>query len=158
MHSFGPFLLSSRHLMAKTNSLKFLSKVKTLFPHVAAPLTQDLIHFAAKDSTIERQACPWWESPDNCCNYDLQIAVSIRIKYSRDCKWPGEGFCLFLFQNAWVPQGSRRRCLIRRKAYLNTSRCCGTQKKDSTKVKHANLCYKGWNKHWHKKTKNNYNT
>lgn len=38
----------------KTNSLKFRHCSYT----VAAPLTQDLILFAAKDSTIERQACP----------------------------------------------------------------------------------------------------
>lgn len=126
-----------------TSSLKFFFKVSHCsFLCDCSINTRPNTFCSKRHSTIELRAYPWWESPDNCCKYDLQIAVSIIIKCSRDCKWPSECLCLFRSQHACVPQGSIRHCLISRKAHLNTSRCWRTQKRDSTKVKHANPAYK----------------
>ncbi len=144
---FWPLSLIKEAFKCRTNSLKFLSKVKHCSSPCCSINTRPQTFCSKRHSTIERRACPWWESPDSCRNYDLQIAVSIRIKCSRDHKWPGERLCLFRSQHACVPQGSVRRCLISRKAHLNAFRCWRTQNRDSTKVKHANLAYKYRNKH-----------
>ncbi len=124
---YWPFSLINEAFKCITNSLKFLSKVKHCSSPCCSIYKRPQTLCSKRHSTIEWRVCPWWESPDSCRNYDFQIAVRIRIKCSRDRKWPGERLCLFCSQHACVPQGSVRRYLIRRKTHLNTSRCWRTQ-------------------------------